>query len=320
MTPILLGVAIYGFICQIGFNNIKSYIIPLFYVSCIGIIINYFVIYPWEGVSYAMGDIDIEMSRYWTAEGIRRLAGFSRASYMAASQVLLLSVYLMVFLKNYYYKLFIWLIAGVVIILTTTKGLMLTYALLSIIFIFKKITIKIYNIYVSLAVFLIVVMLPVGSTIFSIESNQLMPQVFNSFLQRISYIWPLTMEMINNQGSISFGRGVGGIGIAQKYFEPLRYSPGDNIFIYLYSLFGITAIFYLAFLLCRSRLLKPKLHKVDEYIYVLLISILTFGITANVLENTYFAFGSGILIAHIHSLNPKFDYKIVLQNILYAKS
>ena len=56
-----------------------------------GVLLNAWVAYPWEGYGYSVGDLDVVSSREWeNIGGGKRLAGFSRASFDAALQALLL--------------------------------------------------------------------------------------------------------------------------------------------------------------------------------------------------------------------------------------
>ena len=69
--------------------------------AVIGVVINYFIEFPWEGLEYSLGGLDIEAVRSWMDMfGIKRLSGFARASYDAAIQILLLALFLFCHLKN----------------------------------------------------------------------------------------------------------------------------------------------------------------------------------------------------------------------------
>ena len=62
--------------------------------AIIGVVINYFKEFPWEGLQYSLGGVDIEGVRSWVDMfGIKRLSGFARASYEAAMQILLLALF-----------------------------------------------------------------------------------------------------------------------------------------------------------------------------------------------------------------------------------
>jgi hypothetical protein len=67
--------------------------------AIIGVVINYFLEFPWEGLEYRLGGMDIEGVRSWMELiGVKRLSGFARSSYDAAVQILLLVIFL-IFLK-----------------------------------------------------------------------------------------------------------------------------------------------------------------------------------------------------------------------------
>jgi hypothetical protein len=75
-------------------------------IFLIGIFINYFWLYPWEGFIYEVGDVDLVGSRDWTTFGIRRIAGFGRASFSSAIFIILLALFVIVYERKSWLKLF----------------------------------------------------------------------------------------------------------------------------------------------------------------------------------------------------------------------
>ena len=51
--------------------------------------------------------------------------------------------------------------------------------------------------------------------------------------------WPEAIELIHDSGNSLLGRGIGGLGTSQLYFEHDLYNPGDNMFIHIWANYGI---------------------------------------------------------------------------------
>jgi hypothetical protein len=62
----------------------------------------------------------------------------------------------------------------------------------------------------------------------------------SSFEQRVTATWPDGLALPSRGGHWLTGRGLGGIGVAQMYFEPSIFNSGDNFFVYLWGAFGWT--------------------------------------------------------------------------------
>jgi hypothetical protein len=98
--------------------------------------------------------------------------------------------------------------------------------------------------------------------------------------------------MIVERGSPFFGRGLGGIGAAQFYFEPALYSPADNIAVYLFGTFGVLGIILLcvyAWKATRMRIDGP----IARFFFYCACLVLLEGVTVNVLEGSFMAMAFG---------------------------
>lgn len=283
----------------------KRLFVMLFLVVCSGVLINLFVSFPWSGFEYSIGEVTIEGSRYWSTQGISRLAGFSRASFSAAAEALLLSLLLVLLTPRKISATLYWIFAGSVIVLTTTKALIATYGLLTLFFIFRSV-IR-HRLWKALPATMLAVdiAIPLSALFFSISLNiqdRLARLLFASFGERLGDLWPSIFDLVTNHGSWIVGRGVGGIGVAQLYFEPNLYRPGDNLFIYLYATIGVAALVVLFLFVKASRHLEIQRNRQDLFFFTVVIAILGFGLTANVLEAPYFAFFGGLCVAHLYKL------------------
>ena len=65
--------------------------------------------------------------------------------------------------------------------------------------------------------------------------------LFASFGDRLNWMWPDSLHLLDLGGSWHWwvGRGLGGIGAAQQYFEPAHYLAADNLFVYVTVYFGL---------------------------------------------------------------------------------
>ena len=103
------------------------------------------------------------------------------------------------------------------------------------------------------------------------------------------------------------GRGIGGIGTAQKFTEPDLYMFADNLFVYVFvsaGMIGVAALFYALIARLRAEYLVNR----DGFkiTYLLLLYILGIGVTVNTIEGPFQALVLGILAARaMTSLRPR---------------
>ena len=295
---------------QLGQLRVPVFI--LFLLACSGVYINSVVAYPWEGLRYIVAGAEIEGNRQWFTTGIalKRIAGFTRTSFEAAVQVLILGGFLVAFLRAPVLKVVVWLMAGVAIVLTTTKGILLAYLVVTVFLIVKNMVPNVGNWYQKALVVpaSILVLMPVFPTLIPISINWFDATqrfLFSSFIARMESTWPGAFGLLNQNASEIVGRGVGGIGTAQKVFEPLLYNPGDNLFVYLYVSFGVFSIGYLLYFMAKLRYLKFQESRADLFIYMVIVSVLIFGLTANVIDSGVLCLFLGMAVAHLINLSRR---------------
>lgn len=263
----------------------------------IGVFINYFIEFPWEGLEYRLGGVDIEGVRSWVDMfGLKRLSGFARTSFDAAAQALLLAVFLFCYLKNSFAKLLIWLLVAPVLFLTTTKGILLTYLLLTIFFLIYRIIPNYYHIYQKLLFVLlaIAIIMPVLSIFGPIYHD--VPLFLKSFYMRIEGSWPDVFKLVQQDGSLLLGRGLGGMGSSQVYFEAPKYNPGDNIFLLFYGNLGLFGIVYLIYL---AKLGQSLDLKTELFYYLFIFSFLSYGIVTSCIDNALFCLFLGVFLGYV---------------------
>jgi len=276
-------------------------ILSIFYLIVItGVYLNVFKQYPWEGLTYDVIGQTIEGTREWSTFGVKRIAGFARASFNTAIQLIILAIFLVSYLGNKWIKVFLWLLAGPAILLTTSKGILMVYIILSLFLIIYKIVPNFNNIYQKLLIIpiLLMILLPVYAY-FYYDQNVSQDFITNPLLwtmyQRME-IWPDNIAFIRKSGDTILGRGIGGVGMSQHIFEK-RYSlPGDNLFVYGFGYFGILSIFYFLYIykLAQNIDLKSNLFP-----YLLLMVLFFYGIVSNVMEDSFFMIFLGICLRNL---------------------
>ena len=108
---------------------------------------------------------------------------------------------------------------------------------------------------------------------FSIDLDNI---ILKSINERFNEIWPKTIQTLSNLSLINLvGTGFGWIGTASK--NTSFYSPADNFFVYIISIYGVFTIFYFLFFIYA---LKSKKY---ELVYIIFI-ISLIGMTLNVVE------------------------------------
>jgi hypothetical protein len=125
---------------------------------------------------------------------------------------------------------------------------------------------------------------------------------FTSFIDRMKNTWPDAFALVTHSYFKLLGRGMGGIGAPQQYFETYLYNPGDNIFVYLYVIFGYLVLGLIIWLTTKIITLKIE-QKSDISIIFFLLSLFSIGATLNAIESPFFSMSIGILIAKHYSCN-----------------
>lgn len=281
----------------------------LWLATLLGVVLDYYVAFPWEGLSYELAGREIEVSRAWTTFGFARLAGFARASFSAAIIITLLSIFVIMSKRYRFVGFLIYFVSLAGIVLTTTKGLMLAYLLVGFTVILVKIAPWVRRL-IPLVLLLPVVLIPVtavaGMSLYEgLISNDLVALLLQSFFVRIEGSWPRALiELVH--GLLYFtGRGLGGIGTAQLHFEPARYNPADNLFIYLMVTFGFFALLLLAFFALRVSRIKLGMSALGDTVYYSFIVILVFGVTTNIIDSPIMMMVLGFTYWYISSSHRK---------------
>ncbi|HEV7716857.1 MAG TPA: hypothetical protein VGO53_14765, partial [Steroidobacteraceae bacterium] len=96
-----------------------------FMVTAGGVFLNVVIDFPWAGQAYESAIATVQVSREWSSGGIPRLAGFARASFDAATIVLVLMVPILAGGWSIVWRVGLWALGFATIYLTTSKGALL---------------------------------------------------------------------------------------------------------------------------------------------------------------------------------------------------
>lgn len=299
LIPFLFGI-VCGPIIINHVHRISKVAAYLWAAVVTGIILNSILTYPWEGFGYSLGSLEVEGSRQWYATGgTKRLAGFGRSSFDAATQAQILGLLAVLAFRRLSVKLIIWCLTAYAIFLTTSKGILGVFIVLTPIIFFKKLLPESLLRGLPLTLGLIGISFPLSTLFFTFDSQFTNPTLANitySYYDRLNYMWPEAWRLLSEHGNMFIGRGIGGIGTAQTYFEPSLFNAADNVFLYWFVVFGWSALPIMALILLRSLRIKPQQSDENFIIFCLLISVLVYGMLTNIVENALFALVFGLLI------------------------
>ena len=273
-----------------------------------GVLANLAVDYPWEGFGYRLGSLDVDGSRQWYAGGgNKRLAGFARASFDAAVQIQVAGILLALKIRSKMLRLLVWLLTIAAILPTNSKGVLLAVAVITPVVLLRRALPELPLRALPALFGAIGIALPVATLMFVFDSPLKDPALANathSFYDRLNYMWPEAWALLGEQGHWLLGRGVGGIGTAQTYFEPALFNAGDNLFMYWFVIFGWAALPGFAMLLLISLRVRPFRTATELQFYCLLLATLVYGVMTNIVENAISALVCGLQVHWLVARHP----------------
>lgn len=258
--------------------------------------------FPWEGEEFETAFGVVKTTTVWWSGGERRLSGFARASFSAASIIGIAGAFLMLHVKNFPARIFILALGAPAIYLTTSKGMLLSYLVVGLLALSTK---ESGRARIPLAKTLIIIFAitaaaaPILSAL--IAPNPILirtvPSQLSSFMDRASVTWPMAVSYMSSWYNLLLGMGLGGAGGSLKYGpEYLKYNPIDNLFLYLFVNFGLAGSVY--YIIITSRLIKAttSTFNTSAGIAGIAIAIYCYGITAHLFEDAFVSIILGILI------------------------
>jgi len=300
--PMMLGLAV-GAIGMVSTQQAKRLATWLVLASVGAIFVNYVVPFPWEGADFDTVFGSGTQSRLWTAGGVRRLGGVARASYDAASILLCGSVVIAATYRGVWLRSALLILAAAGIVLTTSKGAVIALtALIGTVLISQGGTRLGVLRFCVLVCGGVAVLAPILSLLVDVRMRSLTGTaawLFSSYAERMEYTWPDAFKILTEHGNLLTGRGLGGVGTAQQYGEGRWYTPADNVFVYWTLAFGVMGWVYGATIF--TRLMRWDGDTVTERLLVFgfFAAAMTYGVTANLMEQPVVCFGIGYAVAVI---------------------
>jgi len=264
-------------------------VLSMWVIACLGVFLDHFFHLPWKGFSTELAGQQVSGSRDWNTAGleINRAAGFSRASFEVASQIIYLCILITFCRIKAVIKIVIWLISSYCIFLTTAKAVGIAFILLSIYFVFRRVVSGRFWRTIFVISVLVSIIFPLSAGIFKYSltaDSAVGTLLLSSFEDRLTNTWPDSIALVSHEGSELFGRGMGGIGVAQKYFEPSLYNPADSLTIYVYGVAGAIGIFLLCLYgICIAGYFNRNM-KYGSLIFALAFASILVGIASSVAE------------------------------------
>lgn len=311
LSPVQVGMGLYvllpfcfGIACGPEFERhweSVARVVPLLWLIAVtGVLVNLRVEYPWEGFGYGLGNLEVEGSRQWYADGgIKRLAGFARASFDAAVQIQFAGILLALGIRRPLFRAVVWAVTVAAILPTNSKGVLLVAAVLAPLVIAGRALPQTPLRALPFVFGSIGLALPMSTLLFTFDSPLREPALASatfSFFDRLNHMWPEAWALLYEDGNFLLGRGIGGIGTAQTYFEPAMFNAGDNLFMYGFVVFGWTALPGFALLLLRSLRIRPNRSAAQTRLYCLLLATLVYGSITNIIENAVSALICGMVV------------------------
>jgi hypothetical protein len=224
-----------------------------FLATAFGVALDKFVAFPWAGQAYESAIATVQVTREWSSGGVPRLSGFARASFDAATIVLVLLVPILASRWNGFWRALLWALGFATIWLTTSKGALLALLALAVWRALESLRAAKQWVLTWICTFAIAcLVLPLAAVQFGFGIRRSsVVHWLSSFMDRVDYMWPDALSGWLDHGSLFIGRGLGGIGFPQLGLEWWRYNAADNLMIYLLVSFGLLALVYVGIFLHR---------------------------------------------------------------------
>ena len=260
-----------------------------FLATVCGVVLDVAIDFPWAGQAYESAIATVQVSREWSSGGIPRLSGFARASFDAATIVLVLTVPMLASRWHGLWRALLWMTAFATIWLTTSKGALLALVALAVWAVLEAGNAAKRLVMAWIAFFAVIcTALPIAATQFGFGVRRGdVASWLSSFVERIDFMWPDALETWLAHGNVVTGRGLGGIGFAQLGVEWWRYNAADNLMVYLLVSFGLFALVYAGgflWALPRTFTENPSRDFFGRCVRGWALVVFSYGCTSNMVE------------------------------------
>ena len=259
----------------------------------------YYMDMPWTGLQATIGEVNVDISRDWQMSGAdKRAGGLMRSSINVACIVPLLAVILIFNLKNLPLRVGIALGTLPVLYWTTQKGAIIAYLLLlGLMALHPRHPLGVLRAGVFLTIAL-AVLLPLTLPGYTMPSTQGVFS-FSTLYLRIEEMWPHAWAWIHAHDAFPFGVGLGGIGGAQRLYDPNNWIATDNIFIFMYGNFGMMTAVYLGAVLVMVARVKSDAPGTAAEAMAILVFLFGYGCVLTQIEDQASSLFMGAAIAYL---------------------
>ncbi|NDE89791.1 MAG: hypothetical protein EB059_01420 [Alphaproteobacteria bacterium] len=289
--PFFLGMLVAIFKCEESF---QKYVLMCWLCAIAGVFLNSQIDFPWVGEDYQAFGKTLQTSREWWAQSIFRIAGFSRASFAASNQIALFCMVMLCLPMGRWKKFGIWALSIIAVYLTTSKIALLIMIITPLLILLVQASAKktgrpAYALLFTLTAIMVlapILLLTTRSQVGTFDGFGFL--TLSSMFERMYWMWPSAWDLLfkdNNPVLMVLGRGLGGIGTPQTFFETLYQNSADNLFIYLYVTFGIGSFIFIYYLMKSLRRCASNTQSLLMY-FTFSIVVVMIGMTANVVENS----------------------------------
>lgn len=245
---------------------------------------------PWIGFTYDVGGVALEGSREWTIGETSRAPGFSRASFDAAMQCIFFGAVAAGASRRLLPGALVWLGSAAAAYFTLSRSAMIGLVVAIGLHVFVSATRGSQRV-AKVSVFALAVLvaaLPFAAQVYFRDiagtGDTTTVTSLSSFEERALQTWPDGLALASREGNWLTGRGLGGIGVAQQFFEPDLFNPGDNFFVYLWGAFGAGGVLLLAYVPWRVLRAHVPLSRNQRVAIVAIGAFLAIGLTLNGIE------------------------------------
>jgi len=261
----MYGPFLFGMVCGTHLEHRKrtlALVVGLCLLASLGgVLLDKYTTVPWKGYSYSVGDTEVAGNLMWSADGVDRLAGFTRLSTTLAVILALYSLYLSAFIRSRLILLPLFGISMAAIWITTNKSTAVAYActLLLMPLLRHRMTCRV----LFATVVAIGIALPIIGLTMDFDPNAPAAQVgfLSSFYDRLIYTWPNLAHNQWVQGWQLWGAGFGMVGSTVAAFPVYSATVSmvaDNSAMYLWATFGLGGLAVYCLLVPLMSLLRDK--------------------------------------------------------------
>jgi len=304
LLPLFVGV----FAMDDGMKLMKYHAPLLWVLAVAGVGIQYLgdIQYPWNEMSYSVMGIERIFSESMWVAGDLRLSGFSGNNFACAFQVGLYGLLALIGLRGGYLvscmKAGIFIFSALAIMVTTTKSALGAFLVVSIVLATSRIPHVSVLVRWSSAIIVTValVALPAATLVgwsWESEAAALSSKLSGETLRiRVNEAWPEAWNLMaedDNPFVYVIGRGIGGIGLAQRTDWNETYNPADNYFVYMIVTGGFLGLLLFAWSILQGVKLIGAGR--DDWLVTGLF-MFSVGITMNLIEAPMFGLVLGMLM------------------------